>query len=544
MLSMLEQNNRILYFSAPTEDKYKTYKLLIATSIGGSDMAAYVHSMRTYLGTGVKFALNCYGGNASRERLEVYIHEEKVSDLVLFISVIPGAKILFWKKMLTPPILAAYDVLWLLDSDMLFGVDHFPLYRFLSIGMETKAAIFQPTVHDTIHPELRPVHTADRTVAQAVCILEIMTPFIRSDMWKEIHRQGLVYIDDKILYNSSWGIDNWWCDFAATQQLLTLTSNTTVGRIPPACLVIKDTQIVHLNSRSMPREEHAGVDSRLATVKPWVEYSNKTNVSGQCGRLDDLLGQRQQRLFYFNGKATTRIKLGSASRAQHKKIIVKEVPRDWKKNAAQIYNRNRHQDLQTVERLNAKWKDKVLIGNGSTWEFLLLLKKVIDPTDNSLLQTNQWSHVLQVYTAMKVDNITSPKALSLALIHDFGKLLVLFGEDDANVMCSTIVLKQGELGRGLDSAITTWNHDEFGFQKLRRYLPPDMAWAIRYHSLSPLLKGELHQFLTPEELTWFPLLRLLWKYDHMSKRSMYTPLVDLQEVRTILSTFLPEKICF
>ncbi|CAF4902967.1 unnamed protein product, partial [Rotaria magnacalcarata] len=55
-------------------------------------------------------------------------------------------------------------------------------------------------------------------------------------------------------------------------------------------------------------------------------------------------------------------------------------------------------------------------------------------------------------------------------------------------MCSTIVLKHGELGRGLDSTITTWNHDEFGFQKLRRYLPPDMAWVIRYHSLSPLLK--------------------------------------------------------
>ncbi|CAF2154159.1 unnamed protein product [Rotaria magnacalcarata] len=507
-------------------------------------MAAYVHSMRSYLGTGVKFALNCYGGNASRERLEVYIHEEGVSDLVLFISVLPGAKILFWKKLLTPSCLAAYDVLWLLDSDLLFDLDHFPLYRFLSIGMKTKAAIFQPTVYATIYQELRPVHTADRTVAQAVCIVEIMTPFIRSDMWKEIHRQGLVYIDDTILYNSSWGIDNWWCDFAANLQLVSRNSNTTVGRIPPACLVIKDTQIVHSNSRSMPREDQAGVDSRLASVKPWVEHSNKTNVSGQCERLDDLLRQRQQRLFYFDEKTMTRIELGSASHAQHKKIVGKEVPRGWKKNAAQIYNRNRHQDLKAVERLNAKWKDKVLIGNGSTWEFLQLLKKVIDPTDNSLLHTNQWSHVLQVYTAMKADNITSPKALSLALIHDFGKLLVLFGEDDANIMCSTIVLKHGELGRGLDSTITTWNHDEFGFQKLRRYLPPDMAWVIRYHSLSPLLKGELHQFLTPEELTWFPLLRLLWKYDHMSKRSMYTPLVDLQEVHAILSKFLPEKICF
>lgn len=145
---------------------------------------------------------------------------------------------------------------------------------------------------------------------------------------------------------------------------------------------------------------------------------------------------------------------------------------------------------------------------------------------------------------MKADNITWKKALFLGLMHDFGKILLLFGVEESNVCCSNKVLKSGTPGKGLDQVIVNWNHDEFGYQKLRRYIPPDMAWVIRYHSFSALLRGELDEYLTVDERSWFPLLRLLWKYDHMYKSPDHIPIVDLHEVQDIILSFLPPQILF
>ena len=40
--------------------------------------------------------------------------------------------------------------------------------------------------------------------------------------------------------------------------------------------------------------------------------------------------------------------------------------------------------------------------------------------------------------------------------------------------------------RGLDGLEVEWNHDEFGYLKLRRYLPPRVRDVMRYHSLREL----------------------------------------------------------
>jgi hypothetical protein len=292
----------------------------------------------------------------------------------------------------------------------------------------------------------------------------------------------------------------------------------------------------------MPRSNSKRAEPRLLGIKKWNAHSRSMNITGNCEHLSKSLGVQQQKLFFLNKKTMIPIALGSTDQSKHHKFIGKEVKIDWQANAAKIYSRNRQQDVQMVRNLNAKWKKKILIGNGSSWEYLQLLKNVTDSTDNSLLNMSQWTHVLQVYTAMKADKVSSPKVLFLALAHDFGKLLALFGEDESNIMCSTIMLKPGELGGGLDRAVITWNHDEFGFIKLSEYLPRDIAWVIRYHSLSALLKGELNQFLTHEEHTWFPLLRLLWKYDHLYKDAMHIPIVDLKEARAIFELFLPRII--
>jgi predicted HD phosphohydrolase len=105
-----------------------------------------------------------------------------------------------------------------------------------------------------------------------------------------------------------------------------------------------------------------------------------------------------------------------------------------------------------------------------------------------------------------------------ALVHDFGKLLTVFGERDENVDCMNRIKDPfaHPKRRGLDGlevrlvassvrpwlvvisrlpsapyhllprCYVEWNHDEFGYLKLRRYLPPRVRDVMRYHSLREL----------------------------------------------------------
>lgn len=162
-----------------------------------------------------------------------------------------------------------------------------------------------------------------------------------------------------------------------------------------------------------------------------------------------------------------------------------------------------------------------------------------------LRTTNQFVHVLQVYEGMVLDGIRDERLLFLALIHDLGKLLSLFGEDDANVDgLNERVLTPGTPGGGMESVVTTWNHDEFGYQKLAPYLPRDLAWVVRWHSFSPLVSGDAEAWLTDEERAWLPTLRTLFEYDHKTKSYWRVPDVDYDACRRLVATFLPPEVVF
>ena len=47
-----------------------------------------------------------------------------------------------------------------------------------------------------------------------------------------------------------------------------------------------------------------------------------------------------------------------------------------------------------------------------------------------------------------------------ALIHDVGKLLLLTGEDPANVVCTNWPIGEYDDGCGLDQCVFQWNHAE------------------------------------------------------------------------------------
>jgi hypothetical protein len=336
-----------------------SYKLLIATSLSHGDMATYIRAMRLYRNTSVKFALNCHEGNRTREHLEVYIHEAGMSNHVLSLSTYPGAKAFFWKNILTPDVVASYDILWLPDSDMGFGLDEFQLREFLSMASTTQAPIFQPAVSGlngkkgTIFSELQANTSASEF--SATCIVEVMTPSIRSEFWPAFYRQGLAHMTDELLMQSAWGIADWWCDLASSVSLNTsqLDEHTWI----PSCLVVQTTPIVHSDTKTMIRRGgEGGNDRRSIALKPWKQHAQKLNIRGQC---KTKLSQARHRQIYSKEPTLTVNMASSESERQTNGV---QPPAWWKARAAAIYERHRQQNISHVQRLNNKWRNKTLIG--------------------------------------------------------------------------------------------------------------------------------------------------------------------------------------
>ena len=233
----------------------------------------------------------------------------------------------------------------------------------------------------------------------------------------------------------------------------------------------------------------------------------------------------------------------------------------FERRARRIITRHETQNYSTVRRMRSTWHNRTLLGNVSLWRLIQQLAHTVDYTDVMLRTTNQLTHVMQVYEGMLLDGIGrlgpasanwdfERKLLFLALVHDVGKLLSLFGEDDANVDgMNTRVLHGGrsghERGLGMDAGVVSqWNHDEFGYQKLMPHVPADVAWVVRWHSCVPLISGKLHHVLTPQEKSWLPLLLMLFEYDHKTKSWNRLPEVEQAGARRIVEGFVPGKMDF
>jgi len=153
------------------------------------------------------------------------------------------------------------------------------------------------------------------------------------------------------------------------------------------------------------------------------------------------------------------------------------------------------QDDDTSAHLAEKWNRTMFGEKPRVLDLLTLLHFTIDRSDAVLGYTSQFVHALQVY-----DMITSATDVIFAkhdaqyrrdmrlaaLLHDLGKLLSLFGEADTNVDCTNNALAIDPVG-GLDAIRAQFNHDEYGYLKLRgRGLPRRVVLAIRFHSLFDL----------------------------------------------------------
>jgi predicted HD phosphohydrolase len=173
-------------------------------------------------------------------------------------------------------------------------------------------------------------------------------------------------------------------------------------------------------------------------------------------------------------------------------------------------------------------------------DVLRRLAECIDPTDTELYCVNQLVHTLQVAGGMEQDGITDETLILAALLHDMGKVTELVGEVPEYVNGPNEPIGDHAAGCGLDNVLTTWNHDEFAYQRVRAYVPDHVAWLIRHHSLRFDLCMDL---MDARDRRYFDTyLGLFRKYDLGTKSVFNRPQKRLSDYEALVRSYFPAPI--
>jgi Myo-inositol oxygenase len=214
---------------------------------------------------------------------------------------------------------------------------------------------------------------------------------------------------------------------------------------------------------------------------------------------------------------------------------------EFKANARAIYQRHRAQTRAGVEALAKKYAAPVF-GRVRVWDLVEQQAQCIDPSDRVLLCVSQEVHVLQMLDGMDRDGVTDPDLLLAALIHDVGKLLLLTGEDPANVVCTNEPIGDYDDGCGLDQCVFQWNHDEFGYSRFKDHVPEHIAWLLRYHSINP--DEWLHLMDERDRAYNEKYFSVLKRYDQGTKSPYDLPVHRLADYRDLIEEAFPTPILF
>jgi inositol oxygenase len=203
-----------------------------------------------------------------------------------------------------------------------------------------------------------------------------------------------------------------------------------------------------------------------------------------------------------------------------------------------------HQTLQFVRAQKKKYyplnKKRMNI-----WDAMEALDHIIDDSDPDLANA-QSLHAFQ--TAEKIRADGHPRWFILTgLIHDLGKMLILFDEPQWAVVGDTFPVgcaysdkiifahyfvenvdmnnkklqqKYGiyEPHCGLDNVHMSWGHDEYLYQVVKRYLPDPALYIIRYHSFYAAHKENDYDYLMDDyDRSMMKWLQLFQQYDLYSK---------------------------
>ncbi len=228
---------------------------------------------------------------------------------------------------------------------------------------------------------------------------------------------------------------------------------------------------------------------------------------------------------------------------------------------------------QTVE-INRAMRDKWLRldrGEMGIWSMMEHLNTLVDDSDPDT-DLSQIEHNLQTAEAMRRDG--APRWMQLTgLIHDLGKVLWLWGEPQWAVVGDTfpvgcawsdrIVFHEFfrenpdaavseyqtecgiyEPGRGLDSVMLSWGHDEYLYHVTKDYLPVEAQSMIRYHSFYPgHREGAYGHLMNAHDREMFEWVRKFNPYDLYSKADTKPDAVALKPYyQELIAEYFPEKI--
>jgi predicted HD phosphohydrolase len=199
------------------------------------------------------------------------------------------------------------------------------------------------------------------------------------------------------------------------------------------------------------------------------------------------------------------------------------------------------QSLQDVSNLKRKY-ERPVFGHVTVWSLIEKLAQCIDPSDTNLLAVSQQIHVLQILEEMESDGVTSQEFILAALVHDIGKVLLLTDEAPENIVGMNTPIGEYEEGVGLDYCVMQWNHDEFGYSRLKDHVSDGLAWLIRYHSIS-LLDCKKYMDARDKEYTERYLIPFA-RYDHGTKYAHFLPRKRIEEYRHIVEKYFPDPILF
>jgi hypothetical protein len=209
--------------------------------------------------------------------------------------------------------------------------------------------------------------------------------------------------------------------------------------------------------------------------------------------------------------------------------------------AQAIESRHNAQTPDHVAALRDKYAAPVF-GSVSPWSLIEMLGQCIDPTDKGLYGASQQLHVLQIIDAMEAESAASDEMLLVALVHDLGKVLLLTGEAPENVVCFNRPVKVGAPDCGLDRCVFQWNHDEWAWSRLKGYLPDELGWLVRYHSMLP---GSCVQYMDARDLDYCRrLFKPFSRYDQGTKSPFNVPSRRIGRYRALVERALPSKMMF
>ncbi|KAG9288889.1 hypothetical protein G9A89_019511 [Geosiphon pyriformis] len=229
------------------------------------------------------------------------------------------------------------------------------------------------------------------------------------------------------------------------------------------------------------------------------------------------------------------------------------------------------QTVESVRKQRAHF-EKLDKGRMGIWEALEVLNELFDESDPDT-ELSQIEHCLQTAEALRRDG--RPRWLILVgLIHDLGKLLMFYGAEgqwcivgdifpvgckfsskiiypeffknnpDSNDPRYNTLYGIYEPNCGLDEVLMSFGHDEYIYQVVKKYLPPEACYVLRYHSFYAQHRENAYEHLMTdfdhEMMKW---VKIFNPYDLYSKNDKPPNIEKLKPYyQELIEDFFPEVI--